>query len=104
MLALPIFPGSRPWGLSAYMSLTSVFGMGSDTTAACGGYREWSEWQGSARDEGAPSPRTFAGHPNRKQVDTFTCSKIKVRPHSQNCEVFVLALPIFPGRPSIVLA
>ena len=39
--------------------------MGSDPTAACGGRREGSDWQRSARDEGASAPRIFAGHRNR---------------------------------------
>ena len=39
--------------------------MGSEPTAAGGGRKEASEWPRSARDEGAPSPRTFAGHRNR---------------------------------------
>ena len=39
--------------------------MGSDPTAAGGGRREGSEWQRSARDEGASAPRIFAGHRNR---------------------------------------
>ena len=47
------------------MSPTSVARWGSDPTAAGGGRREGSEWPGSARDAGAPSPRTFAGAPNR---------------------------------------
>ena len=38
---------------------------GSDPTAAGGRRREGSEWQWSARDEGALSPRTFAGNHNR---------------------------------------
>jgi len=37
----------------------------SDPTAAGGGRREGSEWQRSARDEGA-KPRTIAGHRNRR--------------------------------------
>ena len=41
----------RPWG--------------SDPTAACGGRREGSEWQRSARDAGVKTPRRFAGHRNR---------------------------------------
>ena len=39
--------------------------MGSDPTAACGGNREGSDWQRSARDEGALAPRIFAGYRNR---------------------------------------
>ena len=39
--------------------------MGSDPTAAGGGRREGSEWQRSARDDGASAPRIFAGHRNR---------------------------------------
>ena len=38
---------------------------GSDGSAAGGGNSDLSEWQRSARDEGASSPRTFAGHLNR---------------------------------------
>ena len=39
--------------------------MGSDPTAACGGNREGSDWQRSARDEGASALRIFAGYRNR---------------------------------------
>ena len=46
-------------------NLSGGFLRGSDGSAACGGYSDLSEWQRSARDEGAPSPRTFAGHRNR---------------------------------------
>ena len=42
--------------------------MGSDPTAASGGRREGSEWQRSARDEGASAPRIFAGHRNRPSL------------------------------------
>ena len=72
--------------LWAYMSLTSVFGMGSDGSAACGGCSDLSEWQGSTRDDGAPSPRTFVGDPNRKQVDPPSVPQ-KRKPHNQSCEV-----------------
>ena len=47
------------------MELGCGWPMGSDPTAACGGNREGSDWQRSARDEGAPAPRIFAGHRNR---------------------------------------
>ena len=62
------------------MSLTSVFGLGSEPTAACGGRKEVSEWQRSAEGKSALSDAGFAGHRNRKQVDPVTCSNVKVRP------------------------
>ena len=43
---------------------------GSDPTAAGGGGREGSEWPRSARDEGALTPRTFAGNRNRGRIAT----------------------------------
>ncbi len=67
MFALPIFPGSRPWGLSAYMSLTSVFGMGSDGSGAGGGYSDLSEWQRSADDEAAPAAKNMPGSATRNR-------------------------------------
>ena len=41
---------------------------GSDGSAAGGGRSDLSEWQRSARDEGALAPRTFAGHRNRRRL------------------------------------
>ena len=38
---------------------------GSDGSAASGGKSDLSEWPRSARDEGAPSPRTFAASPQQ---------------------------------------
>jgi hypothetical protein len=38
---------------------------GSDTTAAGGGFREWSEWQRSARCKSASPDAASAGHRNR---------------------------------------
>ena len=38
---------------------------GSDTTAAGGGFREWSEWQRSARCKSALPDAASAGHRNR---------------------------------------
>ena len=55
--------------LSAQMSLTSVFGMGSDGSAACGGRSDLSEWQRSARSKLASPSAASAGHRNRKQVE-----------------------------------
>ena len=40
---------------------------GSDTTAAGGGFREWSEWQRSARCKSALPDAASAGHRNRDQ-------------------------------------
>ena len=40
---------------------------GSDTTAAGGGFREWSEWQRSARCKSASPDAASAGHRNRDQ-------------------------------------
>ena len=40
---------------------------GSDTTAAGGGFREWSEWQRSARCKSASSDGASAGHRTRKK-------------------------------------
>ena len=42
--------------------------MGSDGSAAGGGRSDLSEWQRSARDEGALAQRTFAGHRNRRRL------------------------------------
>ena len=50
---------------SSGVSLPGGHQMGSDPTAASGGRREGSEWQRSARDEGASAPRIFAGYRNR---------------------------------------
>ena len=50
------------------MSLTSVFGMGSDGRAAGGGYSDQSEWQRSVGNEAAGG-KAATGHRNRKQVD-----------------------------------
>ena len=47
--------------LSAYMSLTSVFGMGSDGSAAGGGYSDPSEWLRSAVEEAAPPATKMPG-------------------------------------------
>ena len=47
------------------MELGCGWPMGSDPTAASGGRREGSEWQRSARDDGASAPRIFAGYRNR---------------------------------------
>ena len=60
MLALPIFTARKR--LSSCRRDSPV---GSDGSAAGGGSSDLSEWQRSARDEGALSPRTFAGHRNR---------------------------------------
>ena len=43
-----------------------VVELGSDGSAAGGGESDLSEWQRSAGDEGALSPRISAGHRNRK--------------------------------------
>ena len=47
--------------LIEYPTYPGVAQLGSEATAAGGGVREPSEWLRSARDEGALSPRTFAG-------------------------------------------
>ena len=39
----------------------------SDTTAAGGGFREWSEWQQSARCKSASPDAASAGHRNRNK-------------------------------------
>ena len=49
--------------LSAYMSLTSVFGMGSEPSAAGGRESEVNKWQGSVSDAAAPSARRAPGTP-----------------------------------------
>ena len=54
--------------LSAHMSLTSVFGMGSDGSAAGGGCSDLNEWQRSVGNEAAGG-KAHTGHRNRKQVD-----------------------------------
>jgi hypothetical protein len=63
------------------MSPASVARWGSEGSAACGRYSDPSEWPGSARDAGALSPRTFAGHPNRgdtqNQILDMFVTKIK---------------------------
>ena len=46
---------------STYMSLTSVFGMGSDGSAAGGGSSDLSEWQRSIADEVASATRKISG-------------------------------------------
>ena len=51
------------------MSLTSVFGMGSDESAAGGGVSDLSEWPRSAENKSASPDAVFAGHRNRKQVE-----------------------------------
>ena len=59
---------------SAQMCLTSVFGMGSEGSAACGRVSDLSEWQRSARAESAPPDDGTAGHRDRKQVEPVsTC-------------------------------
>ena len=55
------------------MRPTSVARWGSEGSAAGGGRSDPSEWPGSARDEGAPSPRTFAGDPNRGDTQKRFC-------------------------------
>ena len=60
VLALPIFTARKQ--LSSCRRDSPV---GSDGSAACGRVSDLSEWQRSARDDGALSPRTFAGHRNR---------------------------------------
>ena len=52
-------PGQQQPGQRSYRP------WGSEPTAACGGKREGSEWQRSARDAGDKTPRTFAGYRNR---------------------------------------
>ncbi len=108
--------------LSAHVSLTSVFGMGSEPSAAGGRESEVNEWQGSVSDAAAPSARRAPGTPtgNRwtrpsfpqvQRIATPVCAPVrndnggvqtKKPPHF--CGGFVLALPIFPGSrpPSIV--
>ena len=70
--------------ITRVMSPTSVARWGSDPTAASGGCRKGSEWPGSARDAGALSPRTFAGHPNRVDMQNRSAktpvTKIKPSP------------------------
>ena len=69
-----------------YMSLTSVFGMGNEPTAASGGRKEASEWQWSADEEAAPSatnmPGTTTG--NRWTLKGLLCIK---KPHYRSSEV-----------------
>ena len=50
--------------------------MRNEPTAACGGKKEASEWQGSVNDDGILAEEG-TGHPNRKQVDCplFPCKK-----------------------------
>ncbi len=43
------------------MSLTSVFGMGSDRSAAGGRRSDWSEWQRSIKSRNSESPRILSG-------------------------------------------
>ena len=66
--------------LSAQMSLTSVFGMGSDGSTACGGSSDLSEWPGSARAKPASPGDGTAGHPSRKQVEPVRKYKKRARP------------------------
>ena len=63
--------------LSAYMSLTSVFGMGSDGSAACGGFSDLSDWQRSVNDAGVHAKES-TGNRNRKQVDPSTVPMVQI--------------------------
>ena len=81
---------------SAHVCLTSVFGLGSDGSAASGGRSDLSEWQRSTGDEGAPSPRISVGHRNRKQVDpSILFTGIKEPPPCWTEVIIMFALPIF---------
>ena len=51
---------------------------GSDGSAAGGGRSDLSEWQRSARDEGALAPRTFAGHRNRRRPWVRWCFSVRM--------------------------
>ena len=87
---------------SAHMSLTSVFGMGSEGSAASGGRSDPSEWQRSAENKPASLGAVFAGHRNRKQVDPPVLICKKEPPHF--CGGFVFALPIFTAsRPATIV-
>ena len=55
--------------LSAYMSLTSVFGMGSEPTAASGGGKGGERVAGVGERRSRSVGKENTGHPNRKQVD-----------------------------------
>ena len=48
--------------------------LGSDASAASGGYSELSAWQRSARREPAPTGEADAGHRNRKTYWIFFLS------------------------------
>ena len=56
---------------SAHVCLTSVFGLGSDGSAASGGRSDLSEWQRSARSKLASTSAASAGHRNSK-TDSVT--------------------------------
>ena len=60
------------------MSLTSVFGMGSEPTAASGGKKEANEWQGSVSDEAASSARRAPGTPTGNRW-TVHCSQSEIK-------------------------
>ena len=69
VFALPIFPGSRPRSSSAYMSLTSVFGMAASPSAACGRVSEGAACAAVDKIEHPSQCDDFIGHRKRKQED-----------------------------------
>ena len=53
--------------MEKYIPYAKLSKKGSDTTAAGGGFREWSEWQRSARCKSASPDAASAGPRNRDQ-------------------------------------
>ena len=89
--------------LSAYMSLTSVFGMAASLSAACGGSSEGAacaavgegRWRSIAEDI-RRAPQTETGGPLHRS------HQIRKPPHF--CGGFVFALPIFTAsRPATIV-
>ena len=70
----------------------ATYRMGSDGSAAGGGRSDLSEWPRSARDEGALSPRTFAGYRNRAIYRFCRQAKISSRRH---IDISKIKLPFF---------
>ena len=92
--------------LSAQMSLTSVFGLVASPTAASGGSREGAASAAVGkkracyvRQSFCRAPQTETGGPSSQSTRTIYNKK----PHHFRSEVSVFALPIFLGRPSIVM-
>ena len=78
MLALPIFTGSEP-------------------TAACGGRKEVSEWQGSVCNAGACA-KAHTGHPNREDNGNTARPICIKKPPPKWMEVKYVRVTYFHGQ------